>query len=244
MTERYFIGDIHAGHDNILKWRNQFRDEQDMYESVKDNYHSVVTKRDVVVFMGDIAMTKKRLQDIKQWTAFKKVMILGNHDLERDGIKVHDLFDVFDEIHGVEKKNGFWLTHVPLHPSELRGKPNIHGHTHGTNINDFRYFNASCENINFTPISIQDIRKRMASDKENYIKSIKGSNLKSFKYSNGFRAESKVFRSDELIKALSALDYQDNVDILYHNDSGIGSNIIVYDTNKNPIADITNYNEW
>ena len=32
------------------------------------------------------------------------------------------------------KEHGMWLSHAPIHPDELRGKPSVHGHCHYANI--------------------------------------------------------------------------------------------------------------
>ena len=52
MATVWFIGDIHAGHKNICKFRTQFTSEEEHYEFVKENYHKVVTKRGQGVLHG------------------------------------------------------------------------------------------------------------------------------------------------------------------------------------------------
>ena len=59
------------------------------------------------------------------------------------------------------KYKEFWLSHAPIHPEELRDRINIHGHVHYKNIDDARYFNVSCENIGFKPISLENIRLKV-----------------------------------------------------------------------------------
>lgn len=68
MSEVYFIGDLHAGHKNICKFRQGFESEEHHFEHMKKVYHDVVTKRDRVFFMGDTAFTKERLLDIATCT--------------------------------------------------------------------------------------------------------------------------------------------------------------------------------
>ena len=160
MATVWFIGDIHAGHKNVCKFRTQFTSEEEHYEFVKENYHKVVTKRDKVFFMGDIAFTKERLDDISKWTAEQKVLIVGNHCL--DSLTMKDIVNAYDSVYGLLKWKEFWLSHCPLHPNELRGKKNIHGHVHFQSIPDSRYFNTSLENVNYTPINVEDIRKRLS----------------------------------------------------------------------------------
>jgi calcineurin-like phosphoesterase family protein len=65
---------------------------------------------------------------------------------------------------GIIKYKGFWLSHAPIHPEELRGKPNIHGHVHTNTLNDSRYFNASLENIGYKPVSIEEVRRATVPD--------------------------------------------------------------------------------
>ena len=153
----YFIGDLHAGHKNICKFRQQFESEEQHFQHMKDVYHTIVTKRDRVFFMGDTAFTKERLRDIATWVGHKTA-ILGNHDLEKE-CTIRDYVEAFDDVQGFMKYKEFWLSHAPIHPNELRGKINIHAHVHSATIDDDRYFNTSLENIGYKPISLQEIRK-------------------------------------------------------------------------------------
>ena len=126
MSNVWFIGDIHGGHRNVHKFRKQFQSEEDHFQHVKDNFHKVVKKRDKVFFMGDTAFTLERLQDISTWVCGRKVLICGNHDTDHIPMKV--LCEYFDEVYSLYKWHEFWLSHCPIHPDELRGKVNIHGH--------------------------------------------------------------------------------------------------------------------
>lgn len=164
MTTTYFMGDAHLGHKNIHTYRGmESSEEHDAL--IKENYHSVVSKRDHVIFMGDTCFTKAALDELATWPAQKKTLILGNHDLERD-VTMRDLLAVYDSIHGFKKYKGFWLSHAPIHPDELRGKCNIHGHVHSKSVNDHRYYNTSMENIDMKPISIDVLRQRLYSRPE------------------------------------------------------------------------------
>ena len=50
------------------------------------------------------------------------------------------------------------VKNVKRNPDKLKGKINLHGHVHSNNIDDLLYFNVSMENINYTPISLEEIR--------------------------------------------------------------------------------------
>lgn len=157
MSNVWFIGDLHAGHKNIHKFRTQFESEEEHFQHMKQVYHSLVTKRDRVFFMGDTAFTKERLLDVGTWIGHKTA-ILGNHCLEME-CTIQDYVGVFDDVQGFMKYKEFWLSHAPIHPNELRGKTNLHGHVHCATIPDDRYFNCSLENINYRPISLHEIRQ-------------------------------------------------------------------------------------
>ena len=153
----WFLGDLHAGHKNIHKYRTQFESEEHHFQVVKENYFKVVRKKDKVFFLGDTAFTKERLLDVAKWTG-TKVALLGNHDVERE-LTIRDYMGAFDDVQGFVKYKDFWLSHCPIHPNELRGKVNVHGHCHYASIPDARYFNVSLEVIDFKPISLFEIRK-------------------------------------------------------------------------------------
>lgn len=158
MTQAFFIGDLHLGHNNICKHRPQFESVADMRNTLYNNWHKVVTKRDTVYVMGDAAFTLEALQDLSAWVG-EKVLILGNHD--SDKLKMVDIHKHYKEVRSLYKYHEFWLSHCPVHPDELRGKINIHGHVHDKTIPDSRYINVSCENIGYTPISLHQIREEL-----------------------------------------------------------------------------------
>lgn len=61
----------------------------------------------------------------------KKILIRGNHD---DYVTTGQLLEVFSSIEGTFRYKNFWLTHAPMHPVELRGKINLHGHVHYSTV--------------------------------------------------------------------------------------------------------------
>lgn len=160
MANVWFISDIHGGHKNLVRWREDFTTEEEHFEFVKINYHKVVTKRDHVYFLGDIAFTQERLWEISGWAGEKKILVCGNHDTEH--ISMRDLVNAFDEVHSLLKYKEFWLSHAPVHQDELRGKKNVHGHCHNHLINDPRYMNVCLEQTGYGPVSLETVRKRFA----------------------------------------------------------------------------------
>ena len=76
MANVWFTSDLHLGHKNIHNFRTQFESELHHREVIKENYHKVVTKRDKVYFLGDVAFTQETLEDVGTWVAEKKVLML------------------------------------------------------------------------------------------------------------------------------------------------------------------------
>lgn len=158
MSRVYFISDLHIGHKNILK----FSPER-MGDSVEEHdflliecINQVVGKKDVLWLLGDVCF------DITKMPLFERLhcrtrLILGNHDKFDASVYLK----YFDKISGPVSYKGFWLSHHPIHPEELRGKPNIHGHVHSKTLNDPRYFNVCVENV-MCPIELTKIRERTA----------------------------------------------------------------------------------
>ncbi len=54
------------------------------------------------------------------------------------------------------KYKNFWLSHAPVHPGELSGKKNLHGHTHFELMGDPRYINV-CVEYAKSPVRLEDI---------------------------------------------------------------------------------------
>jgi len=157
MSKLYVIGDMHLGHRNILKYR-PFSSIKEHDATLIDNYNNIVTKRDTVLFLGDIVFTYEHLKTIKELVG-RKVLIQGNHDLDVGDNDKRRLWEAFDDVKALYSKANIWYSHAPIHPDELRGKFNIHGHCHNHIIDDPRYFNASAEQINYTPKHVEEIKE-------------------------------------------------------------------------------------
>lgn len=145
----YFTSDPHLGHKNIAKFRKFVTSPEENTQIFIEDWNNRISKNDIVYMLGDVAFTEEALTDLSQLRG-RKILIKGNHD---DLVSTKLQATVFEEIHGILKYKGFWLTHCPIHPNEMRGKKaNIHGHVHNKSIMksslfgrkslDSRYFNA------------------------------------------------------------------------------------------------------
>lgn len=159
MANVLFCSDLHFGHKNIGKFRHKFvADEESNRGRIVDDWHKKVTKRDVVYVLGDACFTMETVDSFAQLPG-KKVLIRGNHDL----LDTQVYLKYFDGVYGLLKYKEFWLSHAPIHPDELRGKINLHGHVHFGTLSDKRYFNCCPENLwmlmNTSLISLEEVRK-------------------------------------------------------------------------------------
>lgn len=158
----FHIGDLHFRHNNILKFSGDYRDGDTVEEHnhiLVDKWNSTVSKRDVVYIHGDIGFgsVAEILKWIEQLRGIKH-LILGNHDPNARHLVNH-----FDSISGIIYKWGYCLSHAPVHPVEIRGKRNIHGHTHMNLMKnsygeiDDRYINVCVEATDGFPIAHEEI---------------------------------------------------------------------------------------
>lgn len=188
MSKVILWSDLHLGHASVTRWRTQFKTAEEHHETIFEGLISAVNKRDVLYLLGDIAFDQYWLQRVAGIKCAKKVAILGNHDTEgRGDVEGYHYAAVFDEIHSLFKKRTgkglpkVWLSHAPIHPQELRGCINIHGHTHYNNIKyecrpcmaescevacryeikDPRYINICPEQTDWKPVVFQELLKRL-----------------------------------------------------------------------------------
>ena len=162
MSKVYFTSDWHLGHRNILKYRPEFPSIEAHDSTLIDNFNSIITKRDVVYFLGDIIFTDEALELFKSLNHCRKILVMGNHDY----LDVSEYRTVFDDVVGLKSYRGFWLSHCPIHPQEMRNRiGNIHGHLHHSILQDpaHMYFDVSPEKHNYYPVGLEHIAEHFAS---------------------------------------------------------------------------------
>lgn len=147
--------------------RYEFANAEDCDEAMIDRHNAVVKDNDRIYMVGDICFHKRDIYLLSRMKG-RKVLIKGNHDI----LELKDYLPYFDDIRGVHQFAGMVITHIPVHPASLgRWGFNVHGHLHynevkkldakgnETEIADPRYFNVSVERINYTPISLEELKK-------------------------------------------------------------------------------------
>lgn len=162
MAETFFIGDTHFGHRNILRFdavkpHRPFDSIEEHDEELVRRWNGVVSKGDIVWHLGDFAFSSKAIAMAGRLNGMKR-LVLGNHD----HYPTSEYLKHFHKVYGAATlKDDILLTHIPVHPDQLeRFKFNVHGHLHTHNMEDSRYINVSCEQINLTPVPMEWILKR------------------------------------------------------------------------------------
>ncbi len=170
----YFCSDLHLGHKNIHKFRPPFASAEDHHAFILEQWKNKITKRDDVYVLGDACFTTEAIDWVKELPGTKH-LIRGNHDL----CDTSYYLKAFKNVYGLLKYKEFWLSHAPIHPTELRGRVNLHGHVHTKSVTvrvgtsgffwtdlDSRYFNCCVENtmkhFNSVFVELDQLRKHLS----------------------------------------------------------------------------------
>jgi calcineurin-like phosphoesterase family protein len=166
----FICADLHLSHRGITKFlradgitkERPFDTVEEMDEALIQNWNSVVAPKDTVVVLGDVVINRSALPLLARLNGSKE-LVKGNHDVFRDEEYLH----YFTKIHAMRILDNFICTHIPIHPASIeRWVGNIHGHLHSNRVKggngeiDPRYLCVSMEQIDFTPVSFEDAKKR------------------------------------------------------------------------------------
>ena len=170
------MADPHFGHSGVCRFLRadgtKLRPWDDSHKMTEDMilwYNEMVHPEDRVYILGDVAMNRKGLDASVPRLNGRKVLVKGNHDMD----KLSYYSQYFDDVRAYVVKKGFIMSHIPIHPGSMgRWSVNIHGHLHANKVmaleshpdltyEDKRYFCASVEHTNFRPILLDDILKKV-----------------------------------------------------------------------------------
>ena len=180
MSRKFFMSDPHLQHEKLFAQRG-FASVKEHDKTIIDNILKTVAKEDTLYILGDLCVGGDMTEETKAYFASipcRVIVSLGNHDSWE---KTKFFFSLGWKIVGdSEVKGDLVISHMPVHPNQLkRYKACIHGHMHEDIVmdswydvdrnggimempfEDRRYVNVSMEQINYTPISYDEIKERL-----------------------------------------------------------------------------------
>jgi calcineurin-like phosphoesterase family protein len=181
MSNIWLASDQHFGHSAMVdKFKRadgsplrDFASIEEHDEALIENWNRVVKPDDRCYSLGDICMSHLHLHKMGRLNG-RHVLIQGNHDpIGGKKGKKFPFHDYFEYVTAAKVLDDMMLTHVPIHPSQIdRFGANVHGHLHANEVMgpggkfhqqtpDPRYLCVSMEHIDYTPISLEDVRKRV-----------------------------------------------------------------------------------
>lgn len=167
ITMKYYISDLHFGHDNIIKFCNRpWANSVDMDKALIENWNKRITRADDVYILGDTAFKPDHFINCLKQLNGNKHMLMGNHDpgnIERDP-EFNKLCILHPLIHTI-KDNGrkVVLCHYPIYEWEgfYHNAYHLHGHTHGTIGRSFRprAYDVSVDLLEYEPKTLDEIKQ-------------------------------------------------------------------------------------
>ena len=173
----YFTSDLHLGHKNICKYRPRFKTPEE-HDEYMFNILEALDKRDLVFILGDFLFDGPHydayVERLRKLTCRIR-FIAGNHD----SLKLRTE-DFLEHRQPLANYKGFWLSHCPIHPQEMRErKGNIHGHLHSESVKtreycplddcdhlvkDVKYYNVNIEDNNYQVVPLDTIKEYFESN--------------------------------------------------------------------------------
>ena len=174
MAQTWVISDTHFNHAAILTFKDYagkpprvFDNVNQMNECMMDNWNSVVSPTDTVYHLGDVLFGHDKSDWLEaNFTKLhgKKHLIMGNHDNPKFLAPYFKSMALWKDMSDI----GLLLSHTPQHESTLAeshrfgDQPivNVHGHIHSNPSPEGSYKNVSVEQINYTPINLDQLTEK------------------------------------------------------------------------------------
>ncbi len=166
----YFASDYHLGHTNVIKYDGRpYKTVHEMDEAIIANHNSVVSDEDDFYFLGDFSFSKNRTEEYLQRLNGNKFFIKGNHD-NHAIIKLYKQYGTYlGELAEVTIDGKLVvLCHYAMRVfnKSHRGAFHLYGHSHHSLPDDPHSLSFDVgingEGYNYTPISWDYVKKRMA----------------------------------------------------------------------------------
>ena len=165
----FFIADTHYSDDNIRRYENRpFDTIKEMDAALIEKWNNVVSKNDDVYVLGDFGADGYEKEILFKLNGIK-YLIKGNHDdKSNDYYRNAGFKEVYDM--PVLYKNFWILSHDAIYVNRNMPYANLFGHVHNNPvIKDYssQHFCVSVERIDYTPISFEEIVRKVKEASEN-----------------------------------------------------------------------------
>lgn len=175
-TRKFYSADLHLGHHNILRHcaaTRPFNTVEDMDAAIVRRINERVGTSDILYIVGDFALSGdvEYVRHLFHAMNGRKVLILGNHDLDAKGRvskTVRDLPWGQPPVHALETTDEG--CHVYMHhygcrvwPRHLRGGYHLFGHSHGDlpPMGRSRDVGIDCADTRFAPLTFKEIKESL-----------------------------------------------------------------------------------
>lgn len=181
----FFIGDMHFGHENVLRFdKRPFSSTEEMETELIKRWNNKVAPGDLVYVIGDIIWRSEHDNAVKILKSLngQKILIKGNHDriIKNTSVKkcfsaIKDYDDILVILENGEKKQVI-LSHyfIPMFPGHRYGAVHLHAHSHTTEEAAYeleiieylkskglnpQIYNVGCMYWNYEPVTLDEILK-------------------------------------------------------------------------------------
>ncbi len=165
-TTKWYMADPHLGHGAALEWGHAtraFGSTEDMDKAIIDRVNERVAESDLLFILGDFAVSHDADYVAHCFHALRgrKILILGNHDLDNRGHVKPALVALpwaAPLVHAMETKDGgqrLYMSHYAhrVWPAAHYGSYHFYGHSHGAipNVGRSRDVGIDCADMDFGP---------------------------------------------------------------------------------------------
>lgn len=202
----FFTSDLHFGDDRLNLYGRDlvFKNSKDFEQKIIENWNKTVTKNDLVIVVGDVALTKDGLRIMDNLNG-KKWLIKGNYDIkdsakyEVDDDLLKQYFDkVVDDMEIDIDNEKIYINHYPTNAKI--DQFNIVGHIHGTWRVQRNMINVGCDAWHFTPISEDMIKFQINGIRNHYDQNVFAGEILANTESK--KGEIKILRAPEYDKSI------------------------------------------
>ncbi|MGO7323456.1 hypothetical protein ACCS95_34495 [Rhizobium ruizarguesonis] len=175
-TTKWYMADPHFGHEAALHWETTpraFGSTEEMDKAIVDRVNERVGETDLLFIVGDFAVASdpEYVAHVFHALRGRKVLVLGNHDLDSKGRVKPALaglpWDV-PPVHAMETKDGgkrLYMSHYAhrVWPAGHHGAFHFYGHSHGNlpGVGRSRDVGIDCADMGFGPRRFDELTAEM-----------------------------------------------------------------------------------